>query len=242
MTVITNSDPDLFVTDDNVKQWFADETIDITGKFLRITRDSIGNILEIDVDVVLTAQQQTDFAEEFFPMSIPTIESELGILEGLVALLTNPPNATSYLTDQTPSSPAVIIISAADTLTDVSVTSNWNLGAGNILFTLLDSSTGEIRYDGTIPLTVKINYGLTFGVVSSFDNIYAALVRTPDGGSAAEIPGSRSYIETINGSDGISVSGCVTITLQPLDAIKLQVANDDGTTNIMVTVATVAIK
>lgn len=233
MTIITNPDANVQITHQDVKDFFLNTLgIDLTGKHLVIRYDGIGRIAEIDVDVVLTSPQTGQVEDEFYTMSINSI---------ITALLT-PASATAFLTDQGASSPTTIPISGADVLTDIDITADWNLGADASQFTLTDADTGEIQYTGTVPRTVMVSYSATLSVTNSFDHIYATLMRTPDGGSKTEIPGSRIYTETINGNDGQPISGSITILLQPLDKLKINVANNDNSTDLMVSVATMAVE
>ena len=65
MVVITNSliTP---ITIKSVTQWFADNGIDITEKYLRIKTSRDGTLEEIEVDVELTVQQQEEITLKFF--------------------------------------------------------------------------------------------------------------------------------------------------------------------------------
>jgi len=242
MTVITNPDPTVFSATNNFDadvRAFFDTTlgIDLTGKSLSIGQDTIGRIMSIDVDptVSMTGPQITQVQDEFFNMmSIDSIIAALGTAV--------PALATVFLTDQGHDTPAVITITTQDELTDLTVVGGWNIGADHPLFTLVDADTGEIRYDGTTARIFTIHYAATMGVTNQFDHIYLSLMRTPDAGVKAEIVESRLYLETINGSEGMPLSNSVTFKLDPLDKIKINGANGDGTTNLQITVGTMAIK
>ncbi len=233
MTLITNPDANIRTTIQDVQDFFLNILgIDISTKALSITYDGIGRIAQIDVDQTLTGPESDQVIDEFFIMSLKSI---------ILSLLT-PANATSFLTDQGASTPTAITIGAADTLTDITIVDNWNLGADASLFTLTNDDTGEVQYTGTVPKTVMVTFALTYSVVSSFDHIYSAIMRTPDGESATEVPGTRIHTETINGSDGQSTSNCAAILLQPLDKLKINVANSDGMTDIEVSIATMCVR
>lgn len=232
MTVITNSDTDVTKTVKDVQDFFsATLGIDISAKHLVVKRDSEGRIYDIDVDVSLTAPQIALVEAEFFKLSIASI----------IAALFISASATSILDDQV-ASPIVIPINNPNVLTDINIPGAWNLGADASQFTLVDADTGEIQYTGTVPRTVLVAFNLTFSIVAQFDNIYAVLMRTPDGGSASEVPGSRIYTETVNSNSGQGTSSIVAITLQPLDKLKINIANNDDDTNIEVTIATLTVK
>lgn len=240
MTVITNPDPTISSIengDAEVRDFFLNDlSIDLTGKSLRISYDSLNRINEIDVDptVVLTGPQIIQVQDEFYGMSVNTIISSLGV--------SDPASATVFLTDQGAMTPATITITTQSELTDLTVAAAWNIGANSNLFTLTDANTGELRYDGTTSRIFTIHYAATLGVTNSFDHIFAAIMRTPDAGVKAEIPESRLYLETINGSEGMPLSNSITFKLDPLDKIKINGANDDGTTNLQITVGTMAVK
>ncbi len=241
MTLITNPDPTVFVVNDEdfdvtVRAFFlSDLSIDLTGIALSISQDTIGRIMSIDVDVALTGPQITQVQDEFFDMmSIDSIIAALG-----TAI---PASATTFLTDQGSSTPTAITITTQDELTDLTVVGGWNIGAVHPLFSLVDVDTGEIQYDGTTVRTFTIHYAATMGVTNQFDHIYLSVMRTPDAGVKAEIVESRLYLETINGSEGMPISNSVTFTLDPLDKIKINGANADGTTNLQITVGTMAVK
>lgn len=83
MLKITNTSlqPTLKENVENVKQWFADNNINITGKKLTVTPDNLGRISGIEVDVVLTPAQVNSFKSEFFDMSFDEVLGELHSLD-----------------------------------------------------------------------------------------------------------------------------------------------------------------
>lgn len=172
------------------------------------------------------------------------VQTELTFKNSILnpGLLLEPPSATAFLTDQGSDTPATIIITTQNELTDLSVTGAWSIGVDHPLFTLVDNNTGELQYDGLVSRIFTIHYSLTLGVTNSFEHVFASIMRTPDAGVKAEIPESRMYLETINGSDGMPLSNSITFKLDPLDKIKINGANADGMINLAVTIATMAIK
>lgn len=240
MTIITNPDPtsSSFVNGDALVRTFFNDIllIDLTGKSLKLAFDELGRINEIDLDstVSLSAGEITQVQNEFYGMSVDTIINSLGV--------SDPPLATVFLTDQGAMSPAIIPITTQSELTDLTVVSGWNIGADSNLFTLVDADTGELRFDGLTSKIVTIHYAATIGVTNQFDHVFLSIMRTPDGGSKAEIPESRMYLETINTSDGMPISNTITFKLDPLDKIKINGANDDGTINLQISIATMAVK
>ncbi len=232
MVVITNPDPDIFVTDDDVKQFFANEGIDITGIRLRISRGPNGKITEIEVNTALTAPQQDAFKAQFFSSSVETIIA-------LIAAINNPPNMTIYLSDQTPDSPITIPISASKTPTDILVPDNWWEQADFLDFEIVDDDTGEIKYIGDHNIIVTINYSGT--IAAGGENIFLTIMRKIDGESYLEQTGSRMYSFSSNSNDGQTVSGNMTLRLQPNDTIKLNVGNYDNDDDIQITTATMSV-
>lgn len=79
MLIITNTDiqPTAKENVKIVKQWFADNNINITGKKLKITPDNLGRVSEIEVDAVLTPAQVNAFKLEFFDMSYNEVLGEI---------------------------------------------------------------------------------------------------------------------------------------------------------------------
>jgi len=241
MTIITNPDSVIISTtsgDVDVRAFLNTlPGVNMAGKFLRLDYDPFGRITEIEVDptVTLSAQDIIDIQDEFYKISLDTI---IAALDSITA----PPSATAHLTDQGASTPATITIGTQDQLTDISITDDWNLRPDSIDFSLTDDDTGELQYTGTVSKIVKISYSVNTGVTNSFDHVYSALMLTPDGGSKGEILGSRMNTETINGSNGMPIGNSITIKLDPLDKIKINIANADGTTNMTVSAATMSVK
>jgi len=66
VTIITNGETVESTTIPDVQAWFTNEGIDITGKSLSLNIDLMGYVSSLDVDVTMTAQQITDFEEQFF--------------------------------------------------------------------------------------------------------------------------------------------------------------------------------
>ncbi len=66
MTTITNLNSNSFVTDAQIKQWFADNSINITGKSIFIQRNTNGVLLKVIVDVTVTDAQKNKFKSNLF--------------------------------------------------------------------------------------------------------------------------------------------------------------------------------
>ena len=66
ITTITNTPANRHVTNAEIEQWFADETIDITGTKLSIKRDEDGRIMKVEVDKDISDLQVSLFKAKFF--------------------------------------------------------------------------------------------------------------------------------------------------------------------------------
>lgn len=66
MPVIDNPDAIVTTTMADVQAWFANEGIDTTGASMSLSIDLMGFVSSLDVDVAMTAQQITDFKNNFF--------------------------------------------------------------------------------------------------------------------------------------------------------------------------------
>jgi len=83
MIEITNTEeqPTIDENTKNVKQWFADNNIDITGKKLSVSTDILGRVSKIKVDVDMNTDKINAFKTAFFDMSFNQVLGELHSLD-----------------------------------------------------------------------------------------------------------------------------------------------------------------
>lgn len=62
MVTLTNIDLPIILTDAQIKQIFSDNGVNLSSSFLRISRHANGQILQIETDAIITAQQEIDIS------------------------------------------------------------------------------------------------------------------------------------------------------------------------------------
>jgi hypothetical protein len=101
-------------------------------------------------------------------------------------------------------------------------------GSNIALWSLSDSTTGELTYNGLSPFTGSLTASISASSMGGANEFHFRAVKNGAPLSDAVLAG-RQIANTIG-----SITLIAPITVDPGDTIRLQVENDDGTSNITI--------
>lgn len=233
MTVIVNNDPttdDMENGDALVREFFLNTlVIDLTGKSLKLTFDALGRINEIDLDptVSLSAAEITQVQDEFYEMSVDTIINSLGTTS-------ESSHITTYITGLDIDIPLEITPSVMNTPIDIVAVDSWVVDVSKD-FTVTDDDVGEVQYNGIVPITLPVSYTASLTTVSGNTRVvFTDIMRKPDAGSYAEVPGSRAFTDDDSNGNVKNIHNRMFIIINPLDKLKVNMGQTNGTNKMLI--------